>query len=222
VRRVLQISTGILLGATVGVLLIATGALGPRDPETASATGWDPYPAPPLRLTQADGSVFDLTASRGEVALVFFGYASCPDFCPLTLSSWTQALRELRADGRSFQGIFVSVDPARDTPEVLRSYMRNFDPSIVALSGSEEELVDVARDWGIYFRIPEGADGTASHAPGPGAEEAIEHHDPTEGGYAVEHSTYTFLIDRDGRVAAILSADFDAESLIRSLEPFLD
>jgi cytochrome oxidase Cu insertion factor (SCO1/SenC/PrrC family) len=149
--RPLQITTGVLLGATVGVLVIATGVLGPSEPNFASAPGWDPYPAPPLELTLADGSEFDLTSVRGEVALVFFGYASCPDFCPLTLATWTEALNELRTRGQGFQGLFVSVDPERDTPELLRRYMGNFDPSIRAVTGSLEDLTQIAADWGVYF-----------------------------------------------------------------------
>ena len=85
---------------------------------------------------------------QGKVTLLFFGYTQCPDVCPTTLSDLAAVKQKLGAKGDKLQVVFVSVDPARDTSEVLKSYIANFDPSFLALRGSDEELAKMAKDFG--------------------------------------------------------------------------
>jgi protein SCO1/2 len=216
-HRALQVLTGSLSGLAVVAVLFWTGVLTPgaEGPEGASASGFRPYPAPPLTLPGADGTPFDLAGLEGEVALVFFGFASCPDVCPLTLSSWTSALDRFRGTGREFAGVFVSVDPRRDTPEALGRWMQRFDPTIRALVGSEEEVSRTAADWGVFvgFRDAGTVDGVhAEHGGGAGT--------PGEG-YLVDHSARTFVVDRRGRVVRILPPGLEPEALVETLAPLL-
>jgi len=192
-HRLLQIGTGLLLGvAVVSVAILGVPFLDSDPAPTAmvvSADGsFEPYPAPPLALETSDGSPFTNEELTGEVSVVFFGFASCPDVCPITLGNLSRAQDRLNEDALSFQGVFVSVDPRRDTPEVLDRYMSLFHPDLVAVTGPEEVVHEVARDWGIHVafsQASEGSDPHAHHAP-PGMEAPGDHgeeagsHSPTE------------------------------------------
>ncbi len=188
-HRLLQIGTGVLLGiAVVSVAILGVPFLDSDPDPTAmvvSAAGsFEPYPAPPFALETSDGSPFTQQDLEGEVSVVFFGFASCPDVCPITLGNLSRALDRLNEDALSFQGVFVSVDPQRDTPEVLDRYMSLFHPDLVAVTGPEEAVHEMARDWGIHVafsQLSEGSDPHAHHAPadmeapGHGGEETGPH-----------------------------------------------
>jgi protein SCO1/2 len=97
----------------------------------------------------------------GKVVVVFFGFTQCPDVCPTSMQELAEVKRSLGADGDRLQGIFVTVDPERDTAEVLKAYMGNFDPSFLALRGSPEQLAAVAKDFKIYYKKVEGKTDTS-------------------------------------------------------------
>jgi cytochrome oxidase Cu insertion factor (SCO1/SenC/PrrC family) len=170
---------------------------------------------------------------RGEVTLVFFGFANCPDVCPLTLARWTRALNTLAERGGRFQGIFVSVDPGRDTPEALERWMSHFHPSILALTGSPEEIQATAAAWNVHVRVhaPTGAGAPATdpHAHhrdamgGPGTEDLPLPPSPAEGraDYLVEHSSRTFVVDREVRVVSTFPAFLEADEIVQLLEPLV-
>ncbi|MFN2596158.1 MAG: SCO family protein [Pyrinomonadaceae bacterium] len=139
-----------------------------------------PSPAADFFLTDQDGRPFRLSQLRGKVALLFFGYTSCPDACPTTLSKLSRVYKMLGAEGGRVVTIFVSVDPKRDTPRALKEYLKYFRINSVGLTGTKEEIDAVVGQYGARYEI-EQSDSAA--------------------GYHINHSTDLCLIDRRGEVA---------------------
>lgn len=164
------------------VLLAGCTAAGPTAAPTATRpslgareTAYDPpRPAPPLRLTDQDGRPFDLASLRGKPVLVYFGYTHCPDICPATLADVRDALRLV---DEPVGVVFVTVDPARDDAAAMGQYVGHFGEEFVGLTGTDEEIAAAAADWGVsYARLDTGS----------------------AAGYAMAHSTETFLVDPAG------------------------
>jgi len=132
-----------------------------------------------LRLTDHNGQPRSLQDFKGKVVVVFFGFTQCPDVCPTTLAELAEAKKLLGADGDKLQGIFVTVDPERDTPEVLKAYMANFDPSFLALRGTPEQIAAVAKDFKLYYKKVEGK---------------------TPGAYTMDHGAASYVYDPQGRL----------------------
>lgn len=132
-----------------------------------------------FQLTDHNGQARTLKDFKGKIVVVFFGYTQCPDVCPTTLAELAEVKRSLGADGARLQGVFVTVDPERDTPEVLKAYMGNFDPAFVALRGTPEQLVAVAKDYKVYYKKVEGKTPTS---------------------YTMDHSAGSFIYDTQGRL----------------------
>jgi protein SCO1/2 len=153
-----------------------------------------------LSLTDADGRRRTLADFKGKVTLVFFGYTQCPDVCPTTLGELAAVKRELGQDGERVQGVFVSVDPQRDTPQVLKAYVGAFDPGFVALRGSDEETQAAARNFKVFF----------ARVPGK-----------TEGSYTVDHTAGTYVFDAQGRVRLFVRYGSGAEALRHDLKLLL-
>jgi protein SCO1/2 len=130
-------------------------------------------------LTDADGKVRTLADFKGKAVVLFFGYAQCPDVCPTTMSEMAQVKQQLGADGDKLQVVFVTVDPARDTPEVMKAYMGAFDPSFVALIPTSDQLAAVAKDFKVYFKKVDGKTPTS---------------------YSMDHSAASFVYDPQGRL----------------------
>jgi len=130
-------------------------------------------------LSDQDGQVRTLKDFAGKVVVVFFGYTQCPDVCPTALQEMAQAKQLLGADGAKLQGIFITVDPERDTPELLKAYMANFGPDFVALRPTLEQLPQVTKDFKIYYKKVEGKTPTS---------------------YTMDHSAGSFTFDPQGRV----------------------
>jgi len=130
-------------------------------------------------LTDADGKVRTLADFKGKAVVLFFGYAQCPDVCPTTMSEMAQVKQQLGADGDKLQVVFITVDPARDTPEVMKAYMGAFDPSFVALIPTPDQLAQVAKDFKVYFKKVDGKTPTS---------------------YSMDHSAASFVYDPQGRL----------------------
>jgi len=130
-------------------------------------------------LKDTDGKVRTMADFKGKVVVLFFGYAQCPDVCPTTMTEMAQVKQELGKDGDRLQVVFVTVDPARDTPEVLKAYMGAFDPSFIALIPTPDELVATAKDFKVYYKKVEGKTPTS---------------------YSMDHSAASFVYDAQGRL----------------------
>ena len=136
----------------------------------------------PFRLTAADGRIVTDRSLVGKVTVVLFGFTNCPDVCPTTLSAASAGAARLGDAARDVSILFISVDPARDTPAILRDYARIFGPRVTALTGSTGALTDAARAFHARWSVTRAADGT------------IE----------VSHTGLVYLFGRDGRLAKLL------------------
>lgn len=154
-----------------------------------------------LLLPDHNGQPRSLKDFAGKVVVVFFGYTQCPDVCPTSMSELADVKRALGADGDKLQGIFVSVDPERDTPEVLKAYMANFDPSFLALRGTPEQLAAVAKDFKIYYKRVEGQTPTS---------------------YTMDHSAGSYVYDPAGRLRVYHRYGSGAQSLAADVRALLD
>ena len=153
-----------------------------------------------FRLTDHNGQPRSLADFRGKVVVVFFGFAQCPDVCPTALGELAQVKQALGADGDKLQALFVTVDPERDTPEVLKAYMANFDPSFLALRPTPEALAVMAKDFKIYYKKVEGKTPTS---------------------YTMDHSAGSYIYDPQGRLRLYLRYGAGAEALAADVRQLL-
>jgi len=196
--RMMQVWLGLLV--LIGVV-IAVAVLIPKT-ETFRGTLYDPaLPAPEFELTQGNGNNFRLSEKRGKVILLFFGYTSCPDVCPTTLSEMKRVMADLGADEERVQVVFVTVDPQRDTAQKLKEYVSIFNPTFIGLSGSMEELEEVWSDFGVY-REEEELPNSAT-------------------GYLVNHTARVYLIDRDGNLRLSYSYGTATDDFVHDLKILL-
>lgn len=152
----------------------------------------------PFTLTDQDGRKVTDKDFRGRYMLVFFGYTYCPDFCPTELQVMSVALESLGAKADAIQPIFISFDPERDTPEVLKQYVSNFHPRLVGLTGTQEEIAAAAKAYRVYY----------SKVPNSSAPDT----------YLMDHSTITYLMDPQGKFLKHFSYSTDASALAKALE----
>ncbi len=188
-HTLLALGAGLLLGASV------LTACNPNQPsfKGVDITGAD-Y-AKGFSLMDHNGQVRSLADFSGKVVVVFFGYTQCPDVCPTSMQELAEVKRLLGANGEKLQGVFITLDPERDTAELLKAYMANFDPSFIALRPNPEQLAAVTKDFKIYFKKVDGKTATS---------------------YTLDHSAGSYTFDPQGRVrlynrygsgAAALAAD---------------
>lgn len=146
-------------------------------------------------LTDHNGKTRSLKDFAGKVVVLFFGYTQCPDVCPTAMLELVEVKKLLGQDGERVQALFVTVDPQRDTPEVLKAYMENFDPSFLALYATPDKLEAVAKDYKVYYKKVDG---------------------PTPTSYSMDHSAGSYVYDTQGKLrlytrygsgAALLAAD---------------
>jgi len=190
--RILLIAGGALL-VGISVFLIGLQAFADQQQFKGSAIGTPAPQAMDFELQQPDGSLFRLEDQRGKVVLIYLGYTNCPDFCPATLGKYQQVAEQLGEDAADVVFVFITVDPDRDTPEVINSYMARFNPDFVGLTGPLEEL---QRVWVGY-----GA-GTPIH-------EEVE----SEIGYVVSHGTRVWVIDKEGNLRITFPFEMSASDM---------
>lgn len=197
-RRALQT---LMLGATaVGAAALLMGC----KPKTIKFEGVDITGAAygkDLPLADAHGHLRSVKDFAGKVVVVFFGYTQCPDVCPTTLQELVEAKALLGAQADRLQGVFVSLDPERDTPEVLRAYAEAFDPQMVALTGSAEQIAAVARDFKVFFKKVEGKQ---------------------PGSYTLDHSAGIYMYDPQGQLRAYHRYGQGAQALAKDAKALLD
>lgn len=180
----------------LGVLAAAAGA---ADEASLKAGVFSPpREAPAFTLQASDGGELKLERYRGKVVILEFGFTSCPDVCPTTLAALARARKELGAEGDGLQVVYVTVDPERDDAARLREYLRTFDSSFVGGTGSAEQLAAVRRDYGIA------AERVTSAA-----------------GYSFSHSSYTYLIDREGNLRALMPYGHTADDYVHDVRILL-
>jgi protein SCO1/2 len=187
------------LGAAALVLLLLAGGCGSRAVETPPLAG--ATMGGPFTLTDQNGRRVSDSAFAGKYRLVYFGYTFCPDVCPLDMQMVGAGLRRFEASDPAraarVQPIFITVDPARDTPEVLRRFVAAFHPRLIGLTGSEAEIARVAREHRIFYEHA---------APGP------------DGSYMVNHSRMVVLYGPDGKPMAMIPDDRGPEGVAAELE----
>ncbi len=151
-------------------------------------------------LSDQDGQVRTLKDFTGKAVVVFFGFTQCPDVCPTALQEIAQAKQLLGADGAKLQGIFITVDPERDTPELLKAYVANFGADFVALRPSPEQLPKVTKDFKIYYKKVDGKTPTS---------------------YTLDHSAGSFMFDPQGRIRLYNRHASGAETLAADVKILL-
>jgi protein SCO1 len=153
-----------------------------------------------FQLPDVDGKVRSIKDFAGKAVVVFFGYTQCPDVCPVTLTEIAQAKKLLGPDGDKVQGVLITVDPERDTPEVLKAYVANFGPDFVALRGTPEQTAAVAKDFKVFFKRVDGK------APGT---------------YFMDHSAASYVYDPKGQLRLYTRYGTGPQSLAEDLKLLL-
>ncbi len=128
-------------------------------------------------LTDHNGQARSIKDFQGKVVVMFFGYTQCPDVCPTSMAEIAEVRKQLGKDGEKVQALFVTVDPERDTPEVLKGYMGNFDPTFLALYATPDKLAATAKDFKVYYKKVEGKTPTS---------------------YTMDHSAGSYIYDTKG------------------------
>jgi len=160
-------------------------------------------------LTDHTGRRRTLADFKGKVVLLFFGFTNCPDACPTALAEMAQVVKQVGAD--RVQGLFVTVDPMRDTPEKLASYVPAFHPSFLGLCGSKDDVEKVTKEFKIYYQAQK--DDQGGHS-GNG----VEH-----GSYTVDHSTGIYILDTQGRARLYIRAsDRSVGAMVHDVKVLLD
>jgi protein SCO1/2 len=151
-----------------------------------------------LALTRSDGGTFTTADTRGRLSLFFFGYTNCPDVCPLTLAELTRMRRDLVADAQNVDVYFITLDPARDTPERMRAYLDNF-PGVTGLSGSDAELTEIESAFNIRS----------------------ERRDTGSGNYSLDHTAATYLVNAASQIQLAYPYGTPAEDITSDLHQLL-
>jgi protein SCO1 len=190
VSKSLLIGAGAVFALIFGVFVAMTGNQPPA-PSASSIGG-------PFQLTSQAGQQVSEKDILGKPFLVFFGYTHCPDVCHTTLFEMSEILRALGPDAK-IGALFVTVDPERDTPEILKDYLSNFDSRIIGLTGPRAQLEPMLRAYRIYSK----------RAPGK------------EEDYAVDHTTVVYLMDKNGRFVSAFNVGRKPDEAAKDLKPYL-
>jgi protein SCO1/2 len=185
-----------LLGVWIAVLLGA-----------ASWIGWDAYQGKqpaiggPFTLVDQDGRTVTSDSLKGKPTLIYFGYTYCPDVCPTSLLLMETAIEKLGPDAaKKVNMVFITIDPERDTPKLLKGYVENFGPTFIGLTGPQEQVAAAARAYRVYYQKVPGKDG----AP-----------------YLMDHSSIVYLLDRNGRFVTHFTHEAKAEAIAAGVQRLL-
>jgi len=182
-----------MVGVLVAILLLGTGGfmlLTGTQPAALTVGG-------PFTLTDGDGKTVTDQTWRGKYMLVYFGYTFCPDVCPTTLAAVSDALDKLGPKADRLQPLFVTVDPKRDTPEVVKQYAAAFGPRMIGLTGTPAQIATAAKEYRVYY---------AEHRTGDGPND-----------YSMDHSSVLYLMGPDGRFIAPVRADLGGAEIAAAL-----
>jgi cytochrome oxidase Cu insertion factor (SCO1/SenC/PrrC family) len=193
----------LIFAVTVLLIALATAAaaliLMPRIERQVSGT---PLIGGPFTLTVQNGKRVTEKTYAGKYLLVFFGYTYCPDVCPSELQVMSAALDQLGPDAEKIQALFITIDPARDTPQVMKDYVSNFNPRLIGLTGSEEDIAAVAAKYRVYY------------AKSPGAKSATD--------YLMDHSAIVYLMRPDGTFLKHFTYGTDPKALADAIRTAME
>ena len=153
-----------------------------------------------FELTDHNGQVRHLKDFAGKVVIMFFGFTQCPDMCPTTMLELAEIKKNLGKDGDRLQALFVTVDPERDTPEILKAYMTNFDPTFLALTTTPEKLAELAKDYKVYYKKVPGKTPTS---------------------YTMDHSAGSYVYDTEGQLRLFTRYGTGAAALTQDIQQLL-
>ena len=194
---------GLIAVVLAGCLVLAAGALVAvafrEGPQGAARTALGAAVGGPFRLVDQNGKTVTDADLKGKWQLVFFGYTHCPDTCPTTLNEISLALDKLGNKRDAVEVVFISVDPERDTPAVLKDYVQSFDAPVIALTGSADAVAQAAKAYRVYY---------AKHAR-------------PDGGYDMDHSAVIYVMDPQGRFTATFTPDTGADAIVGRLQKLL-
>jgi protein SCO1/2 len=151
-------------------------------------------------LTASDGTAVTEQSYRGKWLVVYFGYTFCPDVCPTTMLEIAQALQTLGSRADAVQGLFITVDPRRDTPGVLAEYLKSFDPRLVGLTGTPAQIALAAGSFHVFY----------------------ERHDTDDGGYLLDHSSFIYFVDGAGKFAKALTSEGGSKQIADTLSVLIN
>lgn len=151
----------------------------------------------PFELTNLAGEKVTLTSYQGKVVAMFFGYTHCPDVCPITLSQWAQVKDELGPDGDKLKVLFVSVDQARDTPELLKQFVPQFNPDFDALIGTDAELTPLLKGLRVYSAKVDG---------------------DNPNNYLMDHSSSSYVFDQRGQLRLLVRHNSETQPLVQDIK----
>jgi protein SCO1/2 len=191
-----------LVALLLGLSLLGVSCQTFASPYTFKGTLLDPpQPIPDFELLTTEGKPFHLSDKAGDITLVYFGYTFCPDVCPLTLADVKRALSELKEKQERVHVVFISVDPERDTPDVLSRYLAAFDPTFIGLTDDPAKLEAAKAAFGVFSEKEQTEDSAA--------------------GYLVSHTARLFLVNPQGELKLLYSFEFPYEDLQSDLEHLL-
>ncbi len=182
----------------LGALLSAWVTAAAAAPAFKAGVFDPPRLAPDFSLQGSNGQELRLSDYRGKVVLLAFGYSRCLSVCPITLHTFAQTLRQMGTAAAGVQVVYVTVDPQHDTPANLKAFVGNFDPRIIGGTGTEQQLAQVRKDYGVSAtRIPDG------------------------NSYMYDHSSFIYLIDRVGRIRALMPYGHPSDDFVHDLRVLL-
>jgi protein SCO1 len=193
--RILVISAAFLAGLVLcfGIVLMLSGRLSAPVAQQIAAIGG------PFKLTDQNGRTVTDQDFKGHPFLVFFGFTHCPDVCPTTLFEVSEILRALGGDAERMRALFITVDPERDTPAVMKDYLSSFDLHLSGLTGDPAAVAAVAKAYRVYYKkVPS-----------------------DQGGYTMDHTAIVYLMDKEGRFVAPFSLKRTAEAAAADLRRYL-
>jgi len=193
--RILAIGVAFLAGLVLcfGIVLVVTSRVSAPVAQQVAAIGG------PFKLTDENGQAVSDQDLHGRPFLVFFGFTHCPDVCPTTLFEVSEILRALGRDADRTRALFITVDPERDTPSVMKDYLSSFDPHLSGLSGDPAAIAAIAKGYRVYYK-----------------KVLLD-----QGGYTMDHTATVYLMDKDGRFVSPFSLKRTAEAAAADLRRYL-
>lgn len=185
-----------VIGMLVALLLLGTGTF-----LWLNGNAGGPTVGGPFTLEDSSGHTVTDRDFRGKYLLVYFGYTYCPDVCPTTLNAVATALDALGKKADDLQPVFITVDPRRDTPAVMKRYTAAFSPRLLGLTGTAEQIAAAAKEYHVYY---------AEHRTGPGPND-----------YSMDHSSILYLMGPDGRFIAPIRTDESGKEIASELAKFM-